>query len=1157
MTIRSAFTAVAVLLALHALPQSLFVERHFDMPQVQPAHEGYHNLILDNCINYANEGDPLLPYHSVQLLLPPGKEIKEIIIKQIDYLEYPDHILVQPAGRQFHVGEYIDPQYKPIPNPNIYLSPDPYPNPIINDIHTQFLSGHPIGSFSISPVVFLPVEKRIKVLSEIKLEIVLKSTSRAEAAQVNLRTDKNTIDRLIGIIDNDELTDAITPVSTSGNSGVDLLIISSEDLKNGFNALVNYKTEVGFAVELLTTAEIFSTYPGRDRQEKIRNVIKSYYQNKGISYVILGGDSDPGNGANDIIPHRGLSAFNENDIPSDMYYACLDGSWNDDNDLLWGEAEEYDLYAEVAVGRLSVNDLAELENFIAKIIKYQDSPVVNDIEKALFAGEILNQNPLTYGADYMNELVSGSNNHGISTVGVSDNFTKHKLYDKDNVWDKSMIYDYFSNKGLNLINHNGHANAATSMKLENSDITLANFTNDGINFGFPIEYTQGCYSGSFDNRRSNGIYMQQDCIIEKLTNLQTGEVAALANSRNGWIAPGNTNSYSQYLHRQFIDAVFGENISNIGPANNRSKEENATYFESDAFMRYVAYGMNLFGDPSLDIWTAIPTDIIANYPVSIPMGTETIDFDTDCPGARIGLMQSGDQVGRGVTDEYGNATVELYSPVVNGDPIQVFITAHNRNRYSGSVNIENSSAYVSYLEHTIDDEGIPNGAIDYGETIRLSIGMTNVGNATADNVTVFLSISDPYVSLIDSTELYGDFNPAETKTRYNAFELEISDSIPDGHLIEFKLRASGSDQWYSLFEEVALAPAFRIKKFIIDDYSGNNNGFLDPGELAKIKYLVKNTGHSKSMDTKAELKGNNGFLQVMNSLIEIGSIEAGESTRAVFEVGVEPYIPIGSFEEFDFSLTAGYYTAKKVSDVKIGHVIEDFETGNFQSFNWLTGGDANWNICHRKKYEGVYSAKSGEIGPDEFTELNIRLTVTTDDSISFYVKTSSEPRYDLLEFFIQNNPYGRFSGETNWKRVAYFVSAGNRSFKWRYKKDKYIDEGEDCAWIDYIDLPVSDEIVIIKERTGPVEGQSNLTNFPNPFKSSTSIGFNLDQDSKVSVDIYTINGDKVATILHTEKLNVGYHEINWNVINTLPAGIYVCRLQTEVLSVFRKMILTR
>ena len=72
-------------------------------------------------------------------------------------------------------------------------------------------------------------------------------------------------------------------------------------------------------------------------------------------YVLLAGDSDTNNKKDIIVPHRGLFAdgqglpltgtleYETDDIPSDVYYACLDGNFNYDEDSHFGDAPKFNL----------------------------------------------------------------------------------------------------------------------------------------------------------------------------------------------------------------------------------------------------------------------------------------------------------------------------------------------------------------------------------------------------------------------------------------------------------------------------------------------------------------------------------------------------------------------------------------------------------------------------------------------------------------------------------------------------------------------------------------------------------------------------------------------------------------------------------------------
>ena len=106
----------------------------------------------------------------------------------------------------------------------------------------------------------------------------------------------------------------------------------------------------------MTTDYIYANYQGtenHDNADKIRDFIRDSYLHHGTRWVLLGGDPA-------VVPVRGVyvSTYSgtETNLPSDLYYACLDGTWNGDGDGYWGEATDggsggdIDLTAEVYVG---------------------------------------------------------------------------------------------------------------------------------------------------------------------------------------------------------------------------------------------------------------------------------------------------------------------------------------------------------------------------------------------------------------------------------------------------------------------------------------------------------------------------------------------------------------------------------------------------------------------------------------------------------------------------------------------------------------------------------------------------------------------------------------------------------------------------------------
>ncbi|MCK4311823.1 MAG: T9SS type A sorting domain-containing protein [Candidatus Cloacimonetes bacterium] len=1045
--------------------ETIIFKYNFEIPVIK-TENGYSEIIYENCMNFGDEGNPLLPYFGADVLLPQGQEIENVRILSEEYYSIMNDITIKPASRQFPISQKIE-NYEIVPNEKIYNSFEPFPINIIDHVNTQYLAGHSIGSFSICPVSYIPGNQQIKFLKDIQIEITTEITDYSISLERFLKDSRFVHKRITSIVDNpDMLTTYNYP--SNRNDEYDILLITNAALLPYFQDYIDYKVSAGFIVEPLTTEDIYSTYSGIDEQEKIRNCVIDYYINFGISFVILGGDSAPNDPSQNVIPHRGFFAIDDDNIPSDMYYACLDrgsapGSgpdWNNDGDNRWGEPGEYDLFAEVGIGRICVDDETEIQNFTSKLFLYQNNPVIEDVEKALMIGEELNNNPWTFGGDYKDEIVYGTSAHGFTTVGISDNFAISTLYDRDITWNKYDVFAQFNNTGINLLNHLGHSSPTYNMKMYNSDITTYNFTNDGITRGFVIGYSQGCYNGSFDNWHWSSGY-GEDCFAEKITTLETGEVACVANSRFGWYMPGNTNSSSQYLDRQFYDAIFGEDITIIGFTNSDSKEDNMSYFTGDGYMRWSAYETNLFGDPSLDIWTAIPTEITVTCPPGVQIGASQITIQTDTPFARIGLMQNDELIGRGVADASGNAVIDFFEIITNTSEISVSIIGHNKIRYQGTVIVIADQPYVIYNSHEINDNtGNGNGVADFGENIILDMTLENIGNLPANDVVATLSAEDEYITISDSTQNYGTINAITTSVQLDAFEFDIAGNIPDQHEIDFELEiTSSSDTWLSQFNIVVNAPLLIYEDLIIDDSAGNNNGILDPGETVFITIPTVNAGHIISPEANATLTCTNQLISIENNSFELGQIDVGATANAVFEVSADEEITIGTPITLNYDITAGEYIFEYEIIISVGLILEDFETGDFSSFLWEFGGNADWEIS-TNAWEGSYCGKSGTIGHNQTSSLILNFDVLCNSEISFYRKTSCEDvgsvtgnYYDYLVFYIDGIEMDKWAGETPWGLVTFDVTAGNHTFKWMYHKDVGVVGGQDCVWVDYIVFP--------------------------------------------------------------------------------------------------------
>jgi len=108
-----------------------------------------------------------------------------------------------------------------------------------------------------------------------------------------------------------------------------------------------------------------------------------------------------------------------------------------------------------------------------------------------------------------------------------------------------------------------------------------------------------------------------------------------------------------------------------------------------------------------------------------------------------------------------------------------------------------------------------------------------------------------------------------------------------------------------------------------------------------------------------------------------------------------------------------------------------------------------------------------------------------------------------------------------------------------------------------------DNIVKVSNLPVGVEDENNFVaddfsleqNYPNPFNPSTSIQYQVSSISQVSLKVYDVLGNEVATLVNEEK-PAGSYEVKFDAAE-LSSGIYFYKLQAGIMVETKKMILLR
>lgn len=1106
-----------------------------------------------------NLGEPILPYHTVSLLLPPGEiaESIEICGNQKEILSKKFEIYPRQYSHPISNGRSGD----FIKHTAIYNSKNLYPAKLHGELTTQFMNGYSFALCTFTPVEYLPASKEVSFFKNVTVKIHTKTAPNQNEILRNLNSSENILSKVKFIAQNPEQI-INYPRNQMRNDDYELLIITPEQFQDEYEELIDLYLIRGIKTEIVATEYIYENIAGQDSQDKIRNYIIQEYQEHGIQYALLGGDVE-------FVPYRGFyctvqssSVYEDDNIPADLYYSGLDGNWNENNNNLWAEPGEADLLPEVAVARCTFSNQTELDNLLNKSISYQNSPVLGELDIPFLAGEHLWSNPETWGGDYLDLLIGYQDENGYTTTGIPEDDNYETLYDRDvGSWSASELISAI-NSGKSFVHHVGHAGTQYALRMSNSDITNSNFAQaNGVDHNFTCVYTHGCMCGGFDTN---------DCIGERMINIENFAPAFVGNSRYGWFNEGQTEGPSEHLHREFINALYTEHAPRIGMTHLLSKIATAPWVTApgqweEGALRWCFYDCNVLGDPAMAIWTAEPIELEATYEDSIPIGQPILQITVSNPensvqGLACTLMKDEIFHGAGIVDSFGLATIEIDPSINTVGEAEIIISGYNCLPISFPISIiSNSGPMLTLVDYEVVDgnDNIP----QYDENISLNLFIENVGMLEAFNVTATISSQDSFVTIQDSSCDVGNIPPQSVEELEEVFMIHIADNIPDQHQALFEIEFSENTEESWIYEIIITinAPDLISGNIFVDDSGGNSNTIIDPGETVLLTIPTFNIGNATSPFAVGNIFCSNEDITLGTPTFDLGEITAGDDALALFSATASENIPIGIYVDFTFTVDAGEYGFEQIYSLPIGIVRESFETGDFSFMDWEFGGNADWTIS-TDAYEGSYSAQSGDIDSNEMTAISLEIQVATNDIISFWKKVSTEANYDYFKFFIDENLQGEWAGEIDWSEEVFDISAGFHNLTWQYEKDGYVNSGEDCAWLDYITFPPLGEPY--SSGNEPNMLQSKLfVNYPNPFYNFTTISFSSRMETENSeIEIYNIKGQCIRKF-KIENVKCENNEVVWNGRNSdgkrVAPGLYFYKLRADDYQEVKKMILIR
>jgi hypothetical protein len=473
--------------------------------------------------------------------------------------------------------------------------------------------------------------------------------------------------------------------------------------------------------------------------------------------------------------------------------------------------------------------------------------------------------------------------------------------------------------------------------------------------------------------------------------------------------------------------------------------------------------------------------LILNYAVSTPddnvieySETATIDLTATNP---MDYAVTGITITASITDPYITVVNNSVScPDLNPsivatltDAFSFDVSSNVPDNYSFQMNfnvVSDQGTWLYFYNFTAFAPNIISGTVvvDDGndnilapdETADILIPINNIGGSDVHNLSITASTTDPYITLNTTSQNITSLEPEQIENI--SFNLTSAAIVENQHVAQIVLTITADN---GFTEEILVDVTINTAIIVVTSTLVNDglNNCLDPGESSDVLFNLQNIGFVAAHNITATLTTADPFVTVNTGPELIANLLAGNNSVLTYNLTVDASCSMAHLVELNLNIIAdnGLSTDLTVYLI-VGILQENFESGGLESFEWTSGGNAEWYPVTDIVYEGTYSLKSGNINDEQQSTLSIDMFVVADGEISFMRKVSSENYYDFLEFLVDGLVVVSWSGEMPWTEYSYNVVAGQHNFMWRYRKDINAIGGSDAAWIDNITFPAVNNI---------------------------------------------------------------------------------------------------
>ena len=823
-------------------------------------------------------GSPALPIAAEMVALPGTKNVKASVVSVETILLEGYNVIPfqEPTTDDKGAPEFSF-------NQEVYSKDAWYPEVMVTLGEIGIMRDLRVVPVRVVPFRYNPVSGQLEVATRVvvKLEYFGTSDKAVKTTTVSEVSPRTAGWYRSNVVNFDHLN-----LGTGGGTDefqVKYLIICPDDAVSIIQPFADFRNAQGYGVEIRVME------PGFNTSIQFRDYIHDLYVSDGLEYVLMVGDWCTATGHQITPMHYWENTW------SDSWYTMIDPWPNTGDDFL----------ADLAIGRFVYDNDAELQLQMDKTMGYLLNPSTADnwAEHTLLVAH-QEQYPQKY--TLCKEQIR-TFPYSIQTPIFGTAYGGAGATNQD-------VINYLNNEGSGILNYRGHGSqtewwswgptggfgAPEIAQLTNADKLFVHFDVCCDNMDFPG------YNGN--------------CFCETFMKHDYGCVAI-----HSAIIPSYTIPNHDY-DKEFYKAIFNEGIVNIGYASNFA---NITVYNVHGSIGESNIRTYLWlGDSSIDPWTNTPQVLTVTHLPIINIGMSTLDVTVMMDGSPVeGAMvcgQNSETYTVDYTNTAGTVTLNFDAALTQPGFLTLTVTCHNGLPYQSDIQvIPPVGPYVVFNAVDINDAGawMPNGQLDFGEDVLLSITVENVGVEEATDVNVTITTDDIYTTVIDGSENYGNIAAYATAMVPDGFEIAVAQDVPDMQTIPFTLTAtSGASTWESSFNLTAHAPILEFERLVIDDPTGNNNHQLDPGETADFNVSIKNNGSTNALNIEVIISTTEPLVTIPNNSATITDLAAGAEAVAVYaNIEADASMAAGTRVDFTLDMTAdGGYENEDGFSIMVG-----------------------------------------------------------------------------------------------------------------------------------------------------------------------------------------------------------------------------------------------